>query len=159
MRTPKISVFGRSSQTRWYKNFFHGSPALVRDLCVRGGGRQPRGNRHPFSFTPYLLPFPQKENPFWEGNCSGRLRTNTSSRGKESSSRALLTLCPHRCIPVSFFQGNELRCCRRWPLLLNKSLARSSNGSQSFAHSDVLCPICFFHSFGGNHTHPLWADE
>lgn len=42
---------------------------------------------------------------------------------------------------------NELRCCRRWPLLLNKSLARSSNGSQSFAHSGVLCPICFFLSF------------
>ena len=42
---------------------------------------------------------------------------------------------------------NELRCCRRCPLLLNKSLARSSNGSQSFAHSGVLCPICFFLSF------------
>ena len=70
---------------------FHGSPALVRDLCVRGGGRQPRENRHPFSFTPYLPPFPQKENPFWGGNCSGRLRTSTSSRGQESSSGALLT--------------------------------------------------------------------
>ena len=63
---------------------------------------QPRGNRHPFSLTPYLPPFPQKENPFWGGNCSGRLRTSTSSRGEESSSRALLTLRPHRCIPVSF---------------------------------------------------------
>jgi hypothetical protein len=30
------------------------------------------------------------------------LRTSTSSRGKDSSSRALLTLRPHRCIPVSF---------------------------------------------------------
>ena len=39
---------------------------------MRGGGRQPRGNRHPFIFTSYLLPFPQKENPFWGGNSSGR---------------------------------------------------------------------------------------
>ncbi len=42
---------------------------------------------------------------------------------------------------------NDLRCWRRWPLLLNKSLARSSNASQSFIHSGVLCPNCFFLSF------------
>ena len=35
---------------------------------------------------------------------------------------------------------------------MNKSLARSSNGSQSFAHSGVLCPICFFLSFGAGCT-------
>ena len=41
----------------------------------------------------------------------------------------------------------ELRCWRMWPLLLNKSLARNRNGSQSFTHSGVLYPICFFLSF------------
>ena len=96
-----VFLSGWRSPTPSHKSF-HGSLALVRDLCVRGGGRQPRGNRHPFSFTSYLLPFPQKENPFWGGNCSGRLRTSTSSRGEENSSRVLLTLRPHWCIPVSF---------------------------------------------------------
>jgi hypothetical protein len=99
-----------------------------------GWGASPARESAPVQFPPYLLPFPQKENPFWGGNCSGRLRTSTSSRGKESSSRALLTLCPHRCIPVSFSRAasgrprctKETRCGykttkRRFCTLLERS--------------------------------------